>query len=92
MRGRPAKKRKIEEMMPEPFIVLSNIEILARRYGTSNARICEVMDISEDTLERRRREPWRFTLEELGAIAAEWGMTIGQLTVEPRYIVDPLEF
>lgn len=90
--GRSVKKRKIEEMMPEPFTVLANIEILSRRYGTSNARICEVMGISADTWERRRREPWRFTLKELAGIAAEWGITIGQLTVEPRYIVDPLEF
>ena len=91
-RGRPTKERKIEDVMKEEFLVASNIEILCRRYGTTDARLCELMGVSADTLSRRRKQPWTFTLEELHNVAGEWGLSIAQLCVEPRYVVEPAEF
>lgn len=87
---KPAAK-KIQDLYPEAFTLAFNIEQFARRYGTTPEELAEAILSSEDTFERRMKQPWKFTVHEITSIARLWGMTPAQLMTEPKYIVEPVE-
>ena len=87
-----SKSKTIQDLHPEAFLLAFNIEQFARRYGTTDEELSAAMGgKSVDTLNRRRKKPWEYQYSEIAGIAKLWGLTPGQLTVEPRYIVEAAE-
>lgn len=80
----PEKKgRSAQEIYPEAFCVLGNIEWLSRRHGTTEDELARAMGCSRQTLRLRKEKPWDFRVDELTNIGRLWGLTPMQLMVEP---------
>ena len=88
MSKNPAKKTKgknrtVEDLYPEAFLLLHNINNYYMRYGVTDDDLCEAMGKSNDTLYRRRRHPWTFTTLEVIGIAREFNVSIDRLYADP---------
>lgn len=77
------KKRAVENLYPEAFLLLHNINNYCMRYGVTDEELCEAMGKSDDTLYRRRRHPWTFTTLEVIGIARELHVSIDRLYADP---------
>lgn len=86
------KIKKVQDLYPEAFTLAYNIDQFCRRYGTTKEELAAATMTSPDTFTRRMKQPWEFTMCEITQIARIWKMSPAQLMVEPRYIVDPVEF
>lgn len=89
--ARKEQKRKVEDIYPEAFLLLHNINNFCVRYGVTDEDLCMAMGKSSDTLYRRRKQPWTFTVIELLGIARELHVSIGQLYAEPVYPIPKVE-
>ena len=87
-----SKPKKVQDFYPEAFTLAHNIDQFCRKYGTTKEERAKATMTSTDTFERRMKQPWKFTMCEITQIARVWRMSPAQLMVEPRYIVDPVEF
>ena len=88
---RPAKKeRQVTSIYPSAFILLGNIEWLTRRHNHTDKELIRAMGCSQSTLTNRRREPWKFTMQEIEGLAELWGLNAAQLLTEPILPVEPL--
>ena len=86
------KIKKVQDLYPEAFTLAYNIDQFCRRYGTTKEELAAATMTSPDTFTRRMKQPWEFTLCEFSQIARIGKMSPAQLMVEPRYIVDPVDF
>lgn len=63
------KKRTVEDLYPEAFLAIRNIDALCGFYKITDDEICEALGKSRDTLSRRRKEPWKLNEGEKKVIA-----------------------
>lgn len=89
----PAKKTKskkptAEDLYPEAFMALKNIDALCGFYKISDAEICEALGKSKDTLRRRRKEPWKLNEGEKKIIANLLHTTVQTLYTDMSGTID----
>lgn len=89
--GRPAKKRAVEDIYPEAFVVIGNITWLQKRFNTPESEIIQAFGKNQNTWIKRKNQPWDLSIEELTNIAGIWGLKPEQLMVQPKLIVEPCE-
>lgn len=63
------KKLSAEDLYPEAFLAIKNIDALCGFYRVKDSEICEALGKSHDTLSRRRKEPWKLNEGEKKIIA-----------------------
>lgn len=80
---------KMRKMFPGAYDVLANIDAQQTRTGISDSDLCEAMRKSADTLCRRRKAPWDFTLRELDGISEALGISLWELVI-PRAVIDKI--
>lgn len=80
------KKKTIEEIYPEAFQALRNINLLKSVYQTSNQRLADAAGISLRTLGSRKAAPWTFTIGELQNIANVWELNATDLFGELKLV------
>ena len=84
------KKRAAEELYPEAFQALKNIDALCGFYKISDAEICEALGKSKDTLCRRRKEPWKLNEDEKKRIANLLHTTVQALYTDMSGKIDEI--
>lgn len=84
------KKRAAEELYPEAFQALKNIDALCGFYKISVAEICEALGKSKATLYRRRKEPWKLNEDEKKRIANLLHTTVQALYTDMSGKIDEI--
>ena len=84
------KKRTVEDLYPEAFLALKNIDALCRFYKITDGEICEALGKSKDTLCQRRKEPWKLNEGEKKRIANLLHTTVQALYTDMSGKIDEI--